>query len=212
MRGYPIYLTTNTVPKPKRPRGLIANRRLLLSLLPCTHYVPIRYNRYMYLLGFSWELNRQRWHAPHRRGVSTSSETPFPPTPAISPVCSRCHLNVRSSQQNIFLSENEGIKPIVELSQNCEAVISLSRYITNTCAGSNKKNICNDGCYIFYCCAKGVELCNTIIGKKLTFFPASEKPFNYYVTTVVVKLSNVRVSVSFADAVFCAKISTLLSL
>lgn len=53
MRGYPIYLTTSTVPKPKRPRGLIANRRLLSSLLPCTHYVPIMYNRYMYLLGFS---------------------------------------------------------------------------------------------------------------------------------------------------------------
>lgn len=69
MRGYPIYLTTSTIPKPKRPRGLIANRRLLSSLLPCTHYVPIMYNRYMYLLGFSWELNRQRWHAPHRRSV-----------------------------------------------------------------------------------------------------------------------------------------------
>lgn len=122
---HPIYLTTSTEPKPKRPRGLIANRRLLSSLLPCTHHVPIMYNRYMYLLGCSWELNRHRWHAPRCR-VDYINERNLPPSAAMITIITLLKARRKIPDVNTQRYLKKKKKKIITAAQckrQCEAIL-----------------------------------------------------------------------------------------
>lgn len=106
-RGYPIYLTTSAEPKPKRPRGLIANRRLLSSLLPCTYTMcPLCTGVICISLGARENLIASGGTRRAVVAASTSTRKPFARLlfyPSVEHLHTKYHFPTVTCRENIFL-------------------------------------------------------------------------------------------------------------